>query len=709
MRECSTCGTPNSTDAEFCVNPQCRTYLGWATSTATAVREQPSGARADTPVTAGVAPGPPRPATAPTAAPGNRQRYGVHLSLEQNQLAVDPGSAVVTTLTVHNTGTRVEEFELGVAGPMRPFAHLEPAVLSVFPDDRATAVLRFAPPRDPGIRAGQAPFLVGVRSRVNARVSDSGSGTLTVGSFSEVQAALRPETSRGRKAGKHTVTTTNAGNVPLAVQIVLTDRTGALTFQPPQAAAQLGPGAAAETSVLVGGGRKWFGRTESHAFTAQVGRPGGGAPVTLNGVRNQVPIFPWWVPVAAAVVLALTLAVVALWPGDKVPSIAGKSRADAERTLQEAGYRPVYVPKVDAGIPFGQAIGTEPRANEELERGSPVNLHVSIGPCEGECLIEVPNVLGLPLADAQKALEQAEFGVRHFEQQSPEIAKGTVIASTPAAGEQKARGSEVALAVSSGPAPTPTPAGPTPGAGPGDEKDEAGKDGTGKDGADKGKEQVPVPDVAGLPEAEAVAKIESKGLTATRVGKPDDTVAKGTVLATDPAAQTMVAKGSAVTVTVSSGPKPVAVPGLAGKPKAQALSELAALGLKTKIGGKSSTTMAAGTVLSTVPVAGAEVRPGTEVTVVVSQGRPCKTGFVFRSAAPDDPVCVDQATADRTKTENDQAKSRVSTTDRTYGPDTCVQGYVWREAVPNDHVCVATRSRADAAADNAADKDRHVE
>ncbi|MFE7745537.1 PASTA domain-containing protein [Nocardia sp. NPDC057455] len=697
MRDCSNCGTPNSTDAEFCVNPQCRTYLGWATSTAAEVREQPSGVRADATAAAGVAPATPRHSVVP-AAPGSRQRYGVHLAIEQSQLAVDPGSTVVTTLTVHNTGTRVEEFELGVSGPMRPFAHLEPAVLSVFPDDKVTAVLRFTPPRDPRLRAGRAPFLAGVRSRVNTQVSDSVSGTLAVGSFTEVQAQLRPETSRGRKPGKHMVATTNAGNVPLAAQIVLTDRTGALTFEPPQAVARLAPGADAETAVLIGGARKWFGRTESHPFTAQVTRADGGTPIVLNGVRNQVPILPWWVPVAAAVVVALALAVVALLPGDKVPSVAGKSRADAEHALREAGYRPVYIPKVDTGIPFGQAIATEPRANEELDDGSPVNLYVSIGPCEGECLIEVPNVLGLALADAQKALGAAEFTVRQFDQQSPEIAKGTVITSTPAAGEQKARGSEVVLAVSSGPAPTSTSAGPTSGAGPGDDKN----------GTGNGKEQIPVPDVTGLSEAEAVAKIEDKGLTVTTVARADDAVAKGRVTATNPAAETPAAKGSAVTVYVSSGPKPVEVPALAGKAKAKALSELEALGLKPKLGGKSSTTVAAGAVLSTTPAAGAQIRSGSEVTVVVSQGPPCKSGFVFRSATPDDPVCVLQATADRTKTENDQAKSRVSSTDHTYGPDTCVQGYVWREATQNDHVCVPPQSRTAAASDNAADKDRHV-
>ncbi|MEV0292369.1 PASTA domain-containing protein [Nocardia sp. NPDC050710] len=710
MRECSNCGQPNAENAEFCVNPQCRTYLGWAT-TAMADPSRPPTANVPPTASAGVRPGPPKhpsgpPGPGPGPAPG--QRFGVRVTMEPTELSVDPGAAVVATVTVHNTGTRVEEFELGVAGPLRPYAHLEPAVLRVFPDTQATAVVRFAPPRDAQVRAGRAPFVLGARSRVNARVEDRVSGTLTVGAFTELKAALQPEASRGRKPARHTVVTTNLGNVPLGVQIVLADRAGALTFEPPQAVTTLAPGASVETPVLVGGARKWFGRTESHAFTAQANPADGAPPIGLNGVRNQVPVLPWWIPTAVAVMLALTLAVIALLPKhkDTVPGTSGMIQLVAEQTLQNAGYRPVVVQRADPNVPVGQVIETKPAGGTELKDGEPVQLFISLGPCEGgECLVEVPNVEGLKLADAQVALEAAEFTVRTFEAQNPAIAKGMVISSNPAAGEKKERGSEVVLAISTGPAPTTTPTTPPVAGGGGGENGGGGGGGGGDKG---GAAQVEVPDVAGKSKAEATDKITAAGLTVEVVEQSHGTIATGKVISTDPAAKTKVDKGSAVKVTVSTGPPPIEVPDVTKKPKAEAIAALTALGFKTKVVEQPDTKIADGAVISTTPAAKAKAPKDTEITLMISQGPPCKPGFVFRLATPTDHVCVTQARADRAKTENTQGPSRISTTDHTYGPDTCIQGYVWREAVKDDHVCVTPQSRSDAAADNAADKDRHA-
>ncbi|WP_433725837.1 PASTA domain-containing protein [Nocardia sp. CA-129566] len=694
MRECSNCGQPNSENAEFCVNPQCRTYLGWATSAFSdpAAHQPPNRTRVGA-QTAGVLPGPPAQPSGP-ATPSSPQRFGVRVTMEPTELSVDPGAAVVSTVTVHNTGTRVEEFELGVAGPLRPFAHLEPAVLSVFPDAKVTAVLRFAPPRDAAVEAGRAPFVLGARSRVNARVEDKVSGTVSIGSFTELKAALQPETSRGRKPARHTVVTTNLGNVPLGVQVVLADRAGALTFQPPQAIATLPPGASAETPVLVGGSRKWFGRTESHAFTAQVSPADGAPPIGLNGVRNQVPILPWWVPTAAAVLLALTIAVIAIWPDhkDTVPGTTGMIQLAAEQTLQNAGYRPVIVQRTDPTVPLGQVIESKPDAGAELKHGEPVQLFVSIGPCDGGCLIEVPNVEGLKQADAEAALTAAQFKPRPFPVANQAIAKGLVISSNPAAGQKKESGTEVVIQVSTGPTPTTPP--PT-----------GGKGGTGDTG---GKEQIEVPDVVGKSKAEATEKIQAAGLTPEFVEQSNATVASGKVIATDPAAKSKADKGATVKVSVSTGPAPIPVPDVTKKPQADALSTLTAAGLKTKVVERPDAKIADGAVISTDPAAQTEVAKGTVVTVTVSQGPPCKANFVFRLATPGDHVCVTQTIADRTKTENSQAPSRVSTTDHTFGPDTCISGYVWREAVKDDHVCVLPQSRNDAATDNTADKDRHV-
>ncbi|WP_433679879.1 PASTA domain-containing protein [Nocardia sp. CA-119907] len=696
MRECSNCGQPNSENAEFCVNPQCRAYLGWATTAFSdpAANKPPNRTRVGT-QTAGVLPGPPAQPSGP-ATPSSPQRFGVRVTMEPTELSVDPGAAVVSTVTVHNTGTRVEEFELGVAGPLRPFAHLEPAVLSVYPDAKVTAVLRFAPPRDAGVEAGRAPFVLGARSRVNARVEDKASGTVSVGSFTELKAALQPETSRGRKPARHTVVTTNLGNVPLGVQVVLADRAGALTFQPPQSIATLPPGASAETPVLVGGSRKWFGRTESHAFTAQVSPADGAPPIGLNGVRNQVPIFPWWVPTAAAVLIALTFALIAILPEppkDTVPGTTGMIQLAAEQTLQNAGYRPVIVQRTDPSVPLGQVIESKPVAGYELPHGEPVQLFVSIGPCDGGCLIEVPNVEGLKLADAEAALKAAQFEPRPYDVMNPAIAKGVVISSNPAAGQKKESGTEVALAVSTGPAPTTAPT-------------TGGKGGTGDTGG--GKEQVEVPDVVGKSKAEATEKIQAAGLTAEFAEQSNATVASGKVIATDPAAKSKADKGSSVKVSVSTGPPPIPVPDVTKKPQADALSTLTAAGLKTKVIEQPDAKISDGTVISTDPAAKTEVAKDTVITVTVSQGPACKTGFVFRLATPGDHVCVTQTIADRTKTENSRAPSRVSSTDHTYGPDTCISGYVWREAVKDDHVCVLPQSRNDAATDNTADKDRHV-
>ncbi|MES2938788.1 MAG: hypothetical protein V4864_13965 [Pseudomonadota bacterium] len=86
----------------------------------------------------------------------------------------------------------------------------------------------------------------------------------------------------------------------------------------------------------------------------------------------------------------------------------------------------------------------------------------------------------------------------------------------------------------------------------------------------------------------------------------------------------------------------------------------------------------------------------------------CKEGYVWREACgPADKVCVRQPPPDgpreQARADNREARSRVSPTDRRYGPDTCNPGFVWREACgPGDHVCVTPQVRAQAAADNAA-------
>jgi serine/threonine-protein kinase len=86
-----------------------------------------------------------------------------------------------------------------------------------------------------------------------------------------------------------------------------------------------------------------------------------------------------------------------------------------------------------------------------------VNITVSSG------LVQVPLVTGLSEAQARSDLAQAGFEAQVVEQNDPSITEGTVLAQSPKAGSDLARGSTVTITVAiTIPEPEPEPSiGPT--------------------------------------------------------------------------------------------------------------------------------------------------------------------------------------------------------------------------------------------------------
>jgi hypothetical protein len=84
----------------------------------------------------------------------------------------------------------------------------------------------------------------------------------------------------------------------------------------------------------------------------------------------------------------------------------------------------------------------------------------------------------------------------------------------------------------------------------------------------------------------------------------------------------------------------------------------------------------------------------------------CLVGFVWREATPSDHVCVVPDTRKQVAEDNRAARSRISLTDHSSGPDTCLPGYVWRETTASDHVCVTPDIRKQTDADNRAASSR---
>lgn len=120
----------------------------------------------------------------------------------------------------------------------------------------------------------------------------------------------------------------------------------------------------------------------------------------------------------------------------------------------------------------------------------------------------------------------------------------------------------------------------------------------------------------------ARAELESKGFKVAESGTYSETIDAGIVLSQDPSAGTSLAEGKTVTLTVSQGPPPVAVPtDLAGKTIDQVSTALAAAGLK--LGVVTDTydeSVAKGIVLSVADGVGAEMPKGSAIGLLASAG-----------------------------------------------------------------------------------------
>jgi len=131
---------------------------------------------------------------------------------------------------------------------------------------------------------------------------------------------------------------------------------------------------------------------------------------------------------------------------------------------------------------------------------------------------------------------------------------------------------------------------------------------------------VTVPHVVGQDLPAATAKLRAAGFETTvdRVtsGRPANQV-----LAQDPAGGEQAKDGSAVTLTVSSGPGQVAVPAVDGLGEQKATAMLVDTGLVVdRVVRQADDAVRAGRVIKTSPAAGTSVDRGSDVTLYVSSG-----------------------------------------------------------------------------------------
>ncbi|GAB2839669.1 Stk1 family PASTA domain-containing Ser/Thr kinase [Streptomyces deserti] len=133
-----------------------------------------------------------------------------------------------------------------------------------------------------------------------------------------------------------------------------------------------------------------------------------------------------------------------------------------------------------------------------------------------------------------------------------------------------------------------------------------------------------VPPLLEKTEAQARDRLEAAGL---EVGKVEhaysDTVRRGTVIGTDPAAGERIRSNDSVTLTISDGPQTVRVPALEGKRLDKARAELKDESLEPGMVTRAfSEDLPRGLVISTDPAGGTKLRAGSAVALTVSKGSP---------------------------------------------------------------------------------------
>jgi eukaryotic-like serine/threonine-protein kinase len=196
--------------------------------------------------------------------------------------------------------------------------------------------------------------------------------------------------------------------------------------------------------------------------------------------------------------------------------------------------------------------------------------------------VAVPRLTGLTEAAARAALAAKQLTATVQNKASSTVAKGQVMAQNPVENTQVNVGSTVGLEVSTGP------------------------------------DAAAVPNVAGLTQDAATSTLQQAGFQVGTIQQVDDpSQPAGKVVSTDPAATTVTAFTTPVTLRVATGKVPV--PDVRTKNYSVAQDTLQKAGLTSELQPVDDATALEGTVLDQSPAPSSVVDAGTKVTLKVAR------------------------------------------------------------------------------------------
>ncbi len=272
-----------------------------------------------------------------------------------------------------------------------------------------------------------------------------------------------------------------------------------------------------------------------------------------------------------------------------VPNVTNLTQDAALQLLQADGFVPNPRFETSDTVEPGIVIRTDPPAGAETEVGSIVEVFISTGLEE----FGVPPVIGQNVDVAKQLIEDAGLAVGQVvTRPDADFEVDVVIEQSPAAGVEVGAGTPINLVVSSGP------------------------------------EVITLPDLAGMPERDAIAQLSELGLKFSVNEEFSEDVAFGDVIRTEPDAGFEVLSGDTILLIVSKGLEPVEVPDLFGLTEAEAQLVLDDLGLILNV---SNTTQPVddpaqdGKIVDQIPSAGNIADQGDIITVTLGDFQPLPT------------------------------------------------------------------------------------
>ncbi|MBM7267719.1 Stk1 family PASTA domain-containing Ser/Thr kinase [Streptococcus sp. 2018037] len=200
--------------------------------------------------------------------------------------------------------------------------------------------------------------------------------------------------------------------------------------------------------------------------------------------------------------------------------------------------------------------------------------------------VTVPDVSGQTVEKATEMIEVAGLEVGNItEEATATVDEGLVIRTSPAAKTTRRQGSKIDIVVATAALSS-------------------------------------IPDVVDKESDTARQELEALGFQVTIKEEYSEKVAQGLVIKTNPEANSSAEKGAKITLYVSKGVAPQVVPNVVGKSQENATQVLQTAGFSVgTITQEYSSSVTAGQVISTDPVANTELAKGSIINLVISKGK----------------------------------------------------------------------------------------